>query len=639
MKRRSANAIFNFVILVFCLGHSSLWSQQIGQPPAQPPSPNKTPVEQAEADAAKAKEDAAKAEAKLKQIQAENQSSAQKMADYLLELLKAANGQPAKDFTKEATRNQNFRTILDHLKKYPQDKQFLEQLRLAILTNPTQDPIQKLNNLYRDFDGKGMPPDEFKRKKQLLDRLMPELQRTMLTVTAKGTGRTTGHVADLNVVNPTQTPLDINEQTVYIPSDGQYQPYIGRIPPTLLYPGTTTIPVEGYCADVHTPPVPNGTAMPPIEEWIPVGIPETPILGGPIDLISTTPVPPFVPENIPDIISTSGFKAAPPDADPEIIITWPGTDIPVGGTLDPNDDPTVYAPVIAKVMEEVEAAAESVTASGILPTPFSGDPAKEIQSSIQQVIWIYTAGISEDTYEKPAFTEKVYEQFEDNSGKAVTTLPDEQKEKLDSGIDDFWDVFTAVGVEAKVISESSPGMDLDPTVLATVSTPSCKCNSISYDLEVKRGAEIVHTATHTTPNNPKVTIADFAFGDSLDIKITNIRPNCACNDTPCPFYPAESTNPNSPNYTDPDETRPGKVDIEMANDPAGEISENSNCHHSNKSFNSEGMEYSFALKTKDEGHNSKAVFQKLRIKAYCQLEDCQKRLCARYIQLNFVTAN
>jgi hypothetical protein len=607
-----------------------MYGQGLGQPPriATPASPSEL--------------EKAKAEEIQKKVEADNQATTQKIADYLTNIQKAAAGILDKDTRKileQAAKNKNLRAILDHMRRFPADSDFLNRLKQMLLSNPTQDPAKKLDGLLRGYIEPGISPEEQKRRQQLLNKLRPELLRTMLEITAKGTGRTTGVIANISVANPTQSYLETSPQSVFIPSDGKYQPYVGKIPGTLLPPGTTNIPVDGYCADVHTPPVPSDSPMPPLDTWIPVGVPDEVPTGDDFPILSTTPAPPFVPEDIPDIINTSGFTPLPPDADQDIIITWPGTDIPVGGTLDPNEDPITFAPVIVKVMEEVEIAAESITESGILTTPFSPDPPKQVQTTIQQQVWIYASVATGEEYGKTDFTDKVYEQFEDNSGKAVSTLPEEQKEKLDSGIDDFWDVFTAVGVEAKVISETSPGIDLDPTVLATVSVPSCKCSNISYDLEVKRGVDVVYAAGHTTPKIPKVAIPDFVFEDSLDIKISNIRPNCTCSADTCQFYPAESTNPNSPNYTDPDETRPGKVDIEMSNDPAGEISENSNCKHSNKTFNPDGTEYSFALKTRDEGYNSKAVFQRLRIKAYCQLEDCQKRLCAKYIQLNFVTAN
>lgn len=635
MNRTSISASGSLLV-----GFLFVTSNIFGQLPAptkigDPLQPSKTPIEQA-------KDDVAKAQENLRKIEADNQATSKKIADYITKLQKAARGiidKDTKEILEQSRRNQNLRAIIDHLRKYPGDLDFVNLLRQEILDNPTQDPAQKLDGMLKGYKDPGVPPDVQKRRQQLLERLGSELRRTMLEITAKGTGRTTGHIANISVTNPTQSYLVISPQSVFIPSDGQYQPYVGMIPGTLIPPGTTTIPVDGYCADVHTPPVPEGNPMPPLEDWIPVGDQEDVSSGDDFPIISTTPVPTFDPESIPDIMESPGYTTTPPSPEEGLIVTWPGTDIPVGGILDPDEDPTMYAPVIVKVMEEVIAAAESITESGILTTPFSSDPPRQIEAFVQQQVWIFTASITGSDYGKTDFTTKVYDQYEDNSGKSVTTLPEEHKEKLDSGIDDFWNAFTAVGVEAKVISATSPGIDLDPSVLAIVSADKCECEDISYDLVVSREGFVVHDDSHTSRKSPKVAISDFKYGDSLDIKIKNIKANCACEAVACLFYPAESTNKGSPNYGKTDLTKPGQVDIEISDDGADVISQNNNVKMSNEAFNDTRKEFSFGLKTRDEKSFEKSVFQRLRIKAYCELADCKQGLCAKYIQLNFVTAN
>ena len=463
-------------------------------------------------------------------------------------------------------------------------------------------------------------------------------QGSQVNITATGTGRTTGHIATLSVINPNAFPILANSQQFYIPSEGKYQPYIGSFPETTLPPGTSTIPVTGYCADVHTPPVPSGSSMPPIEQWIPVA-PTSPISTPPgQNLLPTPAVPSFTPEQIKTITQSSAFKPVKTKPEDNIITTWPGTDIVIGGVAKPGEDPETFAPVLVDAINKITEAYNQIKEEGNVNTPFSADPPKEMDAVIQQTFWIFTSDLSGEEYEKLVFGEKVYEQFEENTGAEVETLPEEQQESLDEGISDFWNTFTAVGVEAKVISDQSPG--LDPTVLASVRTPSCACKKISYDLEVKKGGLVVHAQNHSTPDNPRVAIAGFAFNDVLEVKLSNIRAHCKCDEADCLFYPAESTNPNAPSYTNTDETRPGKADVEMENDPAGEVGPkgNNNCQNKNKSFNADGTEYSFTLETRDEGTLSKAVYQKLRIKTYCQLEGCSRRLCAKYIQLNFVTA-
>jgi hypothetical protein len=270
-----------------------------------------------------------------------------------------------------------------------------------------------------------------------------------------GTGQTTGHIANITLANTGETALTILPQTVYIPSTGQYQPYVAVIPGTTLPPGqNTVIPLDGFCADVHTSPVPPGETMPPLDTWVPVGDPTASIPDGSLHIIPTTPVERFTPEDIPTLVTLPEFKPVKPDPEAEITITWPGTDIPVGGVFDPGKDPKSFGPVLIAVVEQIEHAIDNEQRVDFLAfnTPFSSDPPKERDAIIQHLIWIYTAALTGDKYEKENFADKVYTQFHDHTGTKVNALPKDQKEEMDEGIDDFWNTFTAVGTEAKVLS-------------------------------------------------------------------------------------------------------------------------------------------------------------------------------------------
>lgn len=375
-------------------------------------------------------------------------------------------------------------------------------------------------------------------------------------IKATGTGRTTGHIADLMIENTTAAPLRINHQLVYIPSGGQYQPYIAEIPETVVPKGTSTIPVEGYCADVHQPPVPSGDPMPHPEEWIPVGNPEEPIPEGTIDILPKPEIPSFNPEDIPGISTSSGYTPVNPNPSDEFIPTWPGTDIPVGGTLSPVE-PEVYAPVIARVYEVIKEATIRTQEEDILVTPFSPDPLKERDAVIQQTFWIFTSYLSGRDYKKEDFTENVYEQFNSATGILITKIPEEQKEEVDKGIDQFWSVFTAVGVEAKVLSDKKD-MDEVPVdnpedVLInneTFSKPVTITDSLSrqerYKNELKNcfferlqySIQISHIYTEGTGKKAKQKIKGYFPDDKnvVEIKlglkdtivIDIIDPSCSC---------------------------------------------------------------------------------------------------------------
>lgn len=284
-----------------------------------------------------------------------------------------------------------------------------------------------------------------------------------LNIKATGTGQTTGHVADLTLNNTGQAPVTINELTVFIPSDGKYQPYVATIPPSVVPPGATiTIPLDGYCADVHTPPVGAGDGMTPIDEWITTTPPQVPGSTNTPNPLGIKEVPPFQPKDIPGLTSTPGFTPRPPTESPGTTSTWPGTDKPVGGTIDPVHHPETFGPTILKALDEIAKGFDQLKEDGKIITPFSGNPEKERESVIQQTFWIYMADITGERYQKPHFEKKIIEQFETSTGTPVTTLPEPEKKKLDSGVDAFWSVFVLTGTEAKVLSEKTPGTTSAP---------------------------------------------------------------------------------------------------------------------------------------------------------------------------------
>jgi hypothetical protein len=138
------------------------------------------------------------------------------------------------------------------------------------------------------------------------------------------------------------------------------------------------------------------------------------------------------------------------------------------------------------VVERIEDAADVIQSSGNFPTPFSGDPPREIQSFAQQMIWRYTSAVTGDEYEQEDFAENVIEQFEEKTGVSVSGLPEDRRNELNTGIDDFWTAFQAVGVEAKVISGESPGLSESVLTRVPLSNQSVSDNSQDLpDVEVK----------------------------------------------------------------------------------------------------------------------------------------------------------
>ncbi len=323
-----------------------------------------------------------------------------------------------------------------------------------------------------------------------------------LMANAKGTGQTTGHIADLTVTNKAKTPVRIMPQKILITYDENHQLHAAEIPATTVPPNSTmTIPINGYCADVHTPPVPLGENMTPVNTWIALEPPPQP--NGehpPISIVEHT-VPPFSPFDIPSVINAPGYTYEHPQPTINLDPTWPGTETPINGHIDPVHHPETFAPVIIKTLDNITEAFDKLKEGGKITTPFSGNPAQERESVIQQTFWIYMAAVTGKDYKKEDFESKVHQQFEDKTGMNVSSLPETEHVKLQIGVDQFWNVFEATGGEAKVLSEPDhstapnnniPATEVPPTM---VSVGGCSLQEKETDTGPKLDYAIADTGT------------------------------------------------------------------------------------------------------------------------------------------------
>ncbi|HXR81077.1 MAG TPA: hypothetical protein VN763_09175, partial [Saprospiraceae bacterium] len=268
-------------------------------------------------------------------------------------------------------------------------------------------------------------------------------------IKALGTGRTTGHVADLVVKNKGKVPLSIHSQRVFIPSSGLYQPYIADIPAATIQPETTVaLQLRGYCTDVHLPAVPAGIEMIPLVKWIPIRQPDSTLVGNGAFLVTQNSVIPFTKDHISYIITSNAFTPLYPPPDTLNIVTWPGTDIPAGGSMNHVSRPDLYATIMAKVLDLLETSTPAVQERMSFSTPFTVVPGKERETIIQHVIWMYATSIAGKKYGKEEFRAKVYEQFKTQS--SLADIPALEKQELDEGIDEFWNIFLTVAVETKL---------------------------------------------------------------------------------------------------------------------------------------------------------------------------------------------
>jgi len=262
----------------------------------------------------------------------------------------------------------------------------------------------------------------------------PNLKESGLVAMATGTGRTTGHIANLTLENKTNKPINASIGPFYIPSSGQYQPYIVPylLDVTVLPNEKKEIPVEGFCTDIHSPPVPQNSGMPDVNTWIDVK-PGTGAANRPPD-------------------TNKGWKPmdiTPATGNARAVIL--GTDQPLNYTIDQKQYPQEAAPLLFDAFNRIDAAYDDMLQKGRINTPFKSNPEKEKQSVIQQTFWIYAAALTGVAYKAADFAKNTREQFEKSTAKKYDAVSAEQKKDLDKGVASFWETFNAVGVEAKVL--------------------------------------------------------------------------------------------------------------------------------------------------------------------------------------------
>lgn len=235
-----------------------------------------------------------------------------------------------------------------------------------------------------------------------------------------GTGQTTGHIADLTINNNSKNNIDYKVPQMFIPSSGKYQPYIvPNVTPVNLGPNETkVVPIYGYCADIHMPPVPINIPIP-----------------------------------VQNIISLPDLKALVNSSVPAVPITLQGTGN-IKKPIDFNKDPVSTGNILLGAIQQIEKAYDHLKESESISTPFYGNPEKERESVIQQTFWLYTSGIQQKEYDKDQFKENTIKQYNTSMPTTYENSTEQQKQNVEKGVDDFWNSFVAVGVDAKVLTLS-----------------------------------------------------------------------------------------------------------------------------------------------------------------------------------------
>lgn len=304
-----------------------------------------------------------------------------------------------------------------------------------------------------------------------------------------GLGRSTGHIADLWVINRDSFPVALRSQVFYIPSDSLRQSYLGRIPSGIILPPGSRgqVPVGGFCLDIQRTPVPSGKPMADPGTWVPIEsadsllqrldkiVPESgpwqdlatgdtitawTIIAQPgvRQLISAQPVSIFSPEALMPAMESSGYKPGIRPAD-SIMITWPGTSIPVQGTFDPGKDEETFAGLSASLLERIDSVYRVMAGMHEIQTPYAPDPDLEYVTVLQHTCWIYQAALSGQPYRWGQFREKIREAASVSQGNKIDDWSAPDQVQLEEGIQALWASFRDVGQRAQVFSASFPTGD------------------------------------------------------------------------------------------------------------------------------------------------------------------------------------
>jgi hypothetical protein len=271
------------------------------------------------------------------------------------------------------------------------------------------------------------------------------------TLVAFGTGQTTGHIATLTVTNNTAAEVMVAPQSFLLPSMHTYQSYVGRIPEGISVAAgeSADIAITGFCIDVHSPPVPLGRALLPVEDWVPVAAKSGSLaIGSATAILPGTPLLPFGAADIGFLKNLPGFNAQRANKKAGVNITYPGSTTPIDGTLAKTAEMAKIASLLIAVVQRIEAVTPIIQED--YPTPFQGDLLKEREAIIQQSVWIFMAHLRGEAYTQEDFAAKVEHEVQQGTGTVASSLPPTQQAKLADGIDNFWTAFLATGTAAKV---------------------------------------------------------------------------------------------------------------------------------------------------------------------------------------------
>ncbi len=255
---------------------------------------------------------------------------------------------------------------------------------------------------------------------------------------ARGTGRTTGTVANVRVYNPTPTLMRVVLGDCFIPAASGYQGYV--IPQTypleILPFSSEGVVLEGYCVNMGQPPAPDGGSLPDVLQWVSwAAAAPLPEAGKPLG-------PPFV------------LVAAVPD-DP-LAMTYPGTQTPMPYALDFNRYPHYGARLLLHAAYAAGEAFDQLVREGKINAASMGRSLQSLrQDLIQQSVWVQAARLEGKAYGKGHFHAQLLEEAEHQLNQPASAFAPDVRQALDRQSQDVWASVSLVGATAKLVPPST----------------------------------------------------------------------------------------------------------------------------------------------------------------------------------------
>lgn len=252
-----------------------------------------------------------------------------------------------------------------------------------------------------------------------------------LVAMATGTGKTTGHVANLVLQNNSEEALSISIGPFLIPGLGKHQGYL--IPDAIdieIAPGQSSVAkLIGYCTNINLPPAPLDEALSPFALWsIPDGS------------YSTEQEDWQIPEgyylNVSQELGDFPYK-----------LTYPGTDKTFIYSVEFDKHPETAADLLLLCHDLIEEQYLFMERINTIRTPYSNNLERQKSALIQHTFWIYTSSLLGDAYVKEEFKSKMSEQFLELVSDQNTPILQRQ---FDEGVDDFWSSFLKLAQAAKI---------------------------------------------------------------------------------------------------------------------------------------------------------------------------------------------